>query len=306
MSASGGILSASEPVRENGGAIMIRSGTRRHRGSIVAGTLGLLLAGCASGNTSLEGLNATLWTQQSAEYRASAEQAYRTASRMLDLALADPAWTAVPEQEGDPSHLPPAVILDVDETVLDNSPYQARLIVDGSEYPEGWDAYVREATAPPVPGALGFTRYAAERGVTVFYVTNRDAQLEEATEKNLERAGFPVAKNLDVLLMRGEREGWGSDKSSRRAYVAGTHRILILAGDDLNDFIPVSQASIEERDRLEADYASHWGARWIMLPNPAYGSWERALYGFDYQLSPEQRRERKRENLKTGEGGPQQ
>lgn len=284
----------------------IQLGTRRHRASIVAGGLCLLLAGCASGNTSLEGLNATLWTQQSAEYRASAEQAYRTASRMLDQGLADPAWTAVPEQEGDPGGLPPAVILDVDETVLDNSPYQARLIVEGREYPDGWDAWVREATALPVPGALGFARYAAERGVTVFYVTNRDAPLEDATERNLERAGFPLAKDLDVLLMRGEREGWGSDKSSRRAFVAGTHRILILAGDDLNDFISVSRASIEERDRLEADYASHWGVRWIMLPNPAYGSWERALYGFDYELSPEQRRERKRENLKTGEGGPQQ
>ena len=283
-----------------------RFGARRHRASIVAGGLCLLLAGCGSGNTSLEGLNATLWTQQSAEYRASAAQAYRTASRMLDQGLADPAWTAVPEQEGDPGDLRPAVILDVDETVLDNSAYQARLIVEGREYPDGWDAWVREATALPVPGALGFARHAAERGVTVFYVTNRDATLEEATERNLERAGFPLAEDLDVLLMRGERESWGSDKSSRRAYVAGTHRILILVGDDLNDFIPVSRASIEERDRLEAEYASHWGVRWIMLPNPAYGSWERALYGFESGLSPEQRRERKRENLKTGEGDPQQ
>jgi acid phosphatase len=306
MNASVGTLSASEPVRENGGEIMIRSGTRRRRGSIVAGSLCLVLAGCASGNTSLEGLNATLWTQQSAEYRASAEQAYRTASRMLDRGLADPAWTAVPEQEGDPGDLPPAVILDVDETVLDNSPYQARLIVEGLEYPDGWDAWVLEAAAPPVPGALEFARYAAERGVTVFYVTNRDAALEEATESNLRRVGFPPAADLDALLMRGEREGWGSDKSSRRAYVAGTHRILILAGDDLNDFISVSRASIEERDRLEADHASHWGVRWFMLPNPAYGSWERALYGFESGLSPEQKRERKRQNLKTGEGGPQQ
>jgi 5'-nucleotidase (lipoprotein e(P4) family) len=278
------------------------------RAPIVAegGLCCLLLAGCGSGNKSLEGLNATLWTQQSAEYRASAEQAYRTAGRMLDQGLGDPAWTAVLEQEGDPGRLPPAVILDVDETVLDNSPYQARLIVEGSEYPDGWDAWVRQAEAPPVPGALEFARHAAQKGVDIFYVTNRAAALEEATERNLERAGFPVAKDLDVLLMRGEREGWGSDKSSRRAYVASTHRILILAGDDLNDFISVSAASIEERDRLEAEYADRWGVMWIMLPNPAHGSWERALYGFDYELSSEQKRERKRESLNTGEGGPQQ
>lgn len=278
-------------------------GTGPRRASFVKAGLLLLLVGCGSGNTSLEGLNATLWTQQSAEYRASAAQVYRAASRMLAQGLADPDWTAVTERTSDPRGLPPAVILDVDETVLDNSPYQAHLIVEGTEYPRGWDEWVGEAVAPPVPGALEFTRRAAESGVTVFYVTNRDAHLEEATRENLERHGFPVAKDVDALLMRGEREGWGSDKSSRRGYVAGTHRVLILAGDDLNDFISVSQASIEERDRLEAEYATRWGERWFMLPNPAYGSWERALYGFDYELSPEQKRERKRRNLKTGEGG---
>jgi acid phosphatase len=263
-----------------------------------------VLAGCGSGNTSLEGLNATLWTQRSAEYRASTEQAYRAASRMVDQGLADPEWTAAPEQEDDQGGLPPAVILDVDETVLDNSPYQARIIVEGKEYPEGWDAWVRESSAPPVPGAIEFARRAAQRGVTVFYVTNRDAALEQATERNLESLGFPLAADVDVLLMRGERDGWGSDKASRRAHVASTHRVLILAGDDLNDFISVSRASIEERDRLEAEYASHWGVKWIMLPNPIYGSWERALYGFDYELSSEQKRALKQEGLKRGEGAP--
>lgn len=271
---------------------------------MTAGALCLLLVGCASGNTGLESLNATLWTQRSAEYRASAEQAYRTAGRILDLGLADPAWTALPEQEGAPGDLPPAVILDVDETVLDNSPHQARLIVEGREYPYGWDAWVREAAAPPVPGALRFARQAAESGVTVFYVTNRDAPLEEATRRNLERAGFPLAADRDVLLMRGEREEWGSDKTSRRAYVADTHRILLLAGDDLNDFVSVERASLDERDRVEAEFASYWGVKWIMLPNPIYGSWERAPYDFESGLSTQQRRERKAESLNTGEGGP--
>lgn len=279
-------------------------GARRPRALTLASSFCLLLAGCASSHTGLEGLNATLWTQHSAEYRASAEQAYRVGGRMLDRALADSSWSAVTETKADPARLPPAVILDVDETTLDNSPYQARLIAEGREYPYGWDEWVREAAAPAVPGALEFARHAAERGATVFYVTNRDAPLEEATKRNLERLGFPLAADRDVLLMRGEREGWGSDKSSRRSYVADSHRVLIMAGDDLNDFISVSRASIEERDRQETEYASYWGVKWIMLPNPTYGSWERALYGFESGLAPEQKRARKEETLKTGHGSP--
>ena len=277
---------------------------RRARGAATTAAaifgLAIGLAGCAGGNTGIEGLNATLWTQHSAEYRATAEQAYRTAARMLDEGLADPSWSAAPEQGERREGLPPAVILDVDETVLDNSPFQARLILEEREYnSEMWDAWVEEAAAPPVPGALEFTRYATRRGVKVFYVTNRNAHLENATEHNLRRLGFPLVEDSDVLLMRGERPEWGSDKSSRRAFVAENHRILLLGGDDLNDFIPVTRSSIEERDRLEAKYEGHWGIKWIMLPNPAYGSWERAPYGFDYNLSPAEKRERKRESLET-------
>ena len=262
----------------------------------------LTLAGCASSDTGIEGLNATLWMQHAAEYRGSAEQAYRLADQALEKGLVDPGWTAALEQEGDPRSLPPAVILDVDETVLDNSPFQGRLIRESRAFnPEMWDAWVGEAAAPAVPGALAFTRAAADRGVTVFYVTNRDSHLEAATKLNLERAGFPVSERTDVLLMRGEREGWGSDKTTRRAHVASRYRILVLVGDDLNDFLSVSRASIVERDRLESAYSDYWGVKWIVLPNPSYGSWERALYGFDSSLDLDRQRQVKEEALKTGE-----
>src|SRR5215203_940023 len=75
-----------------------------------------------------ENLNAVAWMQTSLEYQASAVQAYRLAARQLDEALADRSWTAAIEQTGDASKLPPAVVLDIDETVLDNSPFQARVV----------------------------------------------------------------------------------------------------------------------------------------------------------------------------------
>ena len=224
-------------------------------------------------------LYSTLWVQTSPEYRATAWQAYRAASETLRRALADSTWTAAVEQEGaDFAGLPPAVVLDVDETVLDNSPYQARVIRgDGSFDPVAWGAWVDEARAEPVPGAREFLRLADSLGVAIFYVTNRDDELEAATRRNLEAVGLPVDPDLDTVLSRGEREGWTSDKSSRREAVADRYRIVLLVGDDFNDFV-AARLPRADRDRLAERHRDRWGERWIMLPNPNYGSWEGALY----------------------------
>ncbi|HJU86442.1 MAG TPA: HAD family acid phosphatase [Gemmatimonadota bacterium] len=242
-------------------------------------------------------LFATLWQQTSAEYRASALQAYDAAREDLPIALADSGWTAAVEQEGhDFSTLPPAVVLDVDETVLDNSPQQARTILAGRSFdPEAWGAWVDEARAPAVPGARDFLALADSLGVAVFYVTNRDHPLEESTRRNLEAEGLPLDPELDTVLSRGEREGWGSDKASRRAAVAERYRILLLVGDDFNDFVS-ARLPREERDRLLERYRDRWGDRWFMIPNPVYGSWENALYG-EADDTPEERARRQLESL---------
>src|ERR1051326_4687767 len=72
-----------------------------------------------------DNLNATLWTQRSVEFKGNAMTVYALGKVRLDEALADKKWTAAPvEQKGDYQNLPPAVVLDLDETVLDNSAYQ--------------------------------------------------------------------------------------------------------------------------------------------------------------------------------------
>ena len=228
-----------------------------------------------------ENLNAVLWLQTALEYEASALQAFRLAQLQLDAALADPQWTAAIEQQGDASTRPPAVIVDVDETVLDNSYYQARLIRDNASYATAtWDAWVGEARATAVPGAAEFAQYAAKKGVAVFYVTNRTANLEAATRKNLAAEHFPLTDTVDTVLARGERPEWSaSAKGPRRAFVAGSYRILLLVGDDLGDFVVDASGTPEEREARAAAQSDWWGRRWIMIPNPTYGSWERAITG---------------------------
>ena len=141
-----------------------------------------------------------------------------------------------------------------------------------------WRAWVAESAAAAVPGAREFLAYAQSRGVTPFYVTNRDFDPEHpGTRRNLEKLGFPLT--ADTLLMRGGRPEWKSDKSGRRAHVAATHRVVLVIGDDLNDFTNAREKSQAERAAIIGRTESWWGTRWFMLPNPMYGSWERAAIG---------------------------
>jgi acid phosphatase len=244
--------------------------------AILAAGCGLLSAcqfPAPVGNAADGGLDATLWFQTSAEYRAAAGGIYREAER----ALAGAAREA--------GEKPPAVILDVDETVLDNSPYQAQLVLNGANFSEAtWDDWVSRGSAAAVPGAVEFVNRALAFGIRVVYVTNRAcgprprspdrcAQKTD-TIANLRRVGIKHVAAGDVLL-RGEN-GWGSEKESRRRKVEETHRIVLLIGDQLSDFVAgTSSLPASERIAVAARYAERWGTTWFMLPNPVYGDWAR-------------------------------
>lgn len=273
-----------------------------HIGSLASVVIIIILTGCTTSKPLNDSTaSATLWVQNSAEYKALTKMVYQSAEAHLDTALSTGSWTASLEQQGsDYRNLTPAVILDVDETVLDNSAFQARLIKNSESYtPEKWNNWVREQKADPVPGALSFTQAAVDKGITVIYLTNRDASVEEATYQNLKKLGFPLKKDVDVLLTNNERPGWTSDKVIRRKHVAENHRILMLLGDNLNDFLPAKDITGSERNKFIEEYENRLGTQWFMFPNPVYGSWVDALYNFDSSLSPEQIEAKKLEKLDT-------
>ncbi|MBK5295125.1 MAG: hypothetical protein JJE04_26045 [Acidobacteriia bacterium] len=236
-------------------------------------------------------LISTLWVQTSVEWQVSCRQSFLAARHALDASISDPSSTAAIEQAAhDPAslrNLPLAIIVDVDETVLDNAPSQARQVKAGVGFDLAlWNQWVSESKADPMPGAAEFSRYAAARGVTIFYVTNRDANQEAATRSNLRRHGFPLSLNNDTVLCRSERTEWSSDKSTRRSFIGATHRILLLIGDDLGDFLPGARTTAANRQILAAPYQEYWGRKWFLIPNPSYGSWEDAIYNVPKPQDP--------------------
>ena len=259
----------------------------------------------APATTADDNLNAVLWIQTSAEYRAAAETVYRAAADKLDLALKEQHWDALVPTErdnaGKTAALKPAVIMDVDETVLDNSPYQARLIRDQAEYSDpGWDLWVAEKKAKAVPGVVEFAKAAAAKGVTILYLSNRAVHLKDATVANLKAVGMPVASD-DVFLGLGTVvpgcDQSGSEKNCRRRMAGREYRVLMQFGDQLGDFVEVVANTPQDRTGLLDEYGDWFGERWWMLPNPTYGGWEPALFNNDWALPKPERRQIKRAAL---------
>jgi 5'-nucleotidase (lipoprotein e(P4) family) len=262
---------------------------------LIAGLSSVLLTGCARPVIDIkahEMLNATLWQHTSAEYECAVQQAYRLARENLDKALVDAHWSAALEQQGNDASLPPAILLDLDETVIDNTGYEIRIIRELGQYsPESFAQWCESAAAPAISGAAEFLNYAAGRDVAVFYYSARKEDLRECTTRNLRALGLPFTDDSRLLLDNG------TSKSEYRSMLASRYRLLLLVGDNLEDFVEGSKAESGARRQLAKRYARRWGREWIILPNPMYGHWESTTYGFDYRLPRDQQLQRKRDAL---------
>jgi len=229
----------------------------------------------------------TAWTQSSAEYAALTTSIYNMAKVILDMHLAKP------------SAKPKAVILDLDETVLDNSPYQAMTVERETGFPNGWFDWVDAAEAKAVPGALEFLRYADGKGVKIFYLSNRKVKGDRAVPglqnslKNLRALGVPQAEEDRMFLRSGS-----SSKEERRQAIMKDHEVVMHFGDNLNDHSDDFKGkSIAERKAAVATHRDKFGSTWIVLPNTMYGEWEGAIYDGNWRASSAEKDQMRRKAL---------
>ena len=227
------------------------------------------------------------WVKHSAEYQAITRQVYQSAEKDLANFINDPEWSAMPGHPREDG-LPPAVVIDVDETVVSNVDFQIafeRPFTNRKMYD-----YFQEHEAIPVAGVVEFVTAAREAGVTVFFVTNRpcapiegkpgDCPQKDWTLKEL--ASIGIESDKDHVLLANER-GWDRAKIGRREHIAENYRVIMLFGDDLGDFTPcvrktlygpcTEPATKESRQALVDQHRHYWGHGWYTVPGPMHGSW---------------------------------
>lgn len=226
---------------------------------------------------------AVLYQQQAAECKALYYQAFNFARIMLDNDLENKTFKGKR-----------AVVVDIDETVLDNSPFEAAMITRDAKFPDDWSKWTQLAKARALPGAVDFLNYAKDKGVEVFYITNRSLSERESTLSNLIAEKFPMADTNHVITKIDE-----SSKTNRRNKIMEKFRIVLFMGDNLTDFDGVfDKASIENRAKSVEDLKNEFGRKFILLPNAMYGDWENALYDYSKTLSPLDKIKIRKSNLK--------
>lgn len=261
------------------------------------------LAGCQQTPPANDQLDAVLWTQTSIEHELIYRQLFANATRQLDVALADPSWDALPFAPRNMAGLPPAVVVDIDETLLDNVPLNARDIINNQVYSyDRWNTWVNQAKAKAqaLPGSVAFLQAARQKGIQVYYLTNREHSQVAATAKNLRLRGFPIESDAQILAAStptGHCESAGYGKNCRRQWVANHARVLLMAGDSLGDFVQAEHNTLDAQRKAVEPYVNWLGQRWFLLPNPSYGNWYSAPYGDDESLPFAQKRRLKQQAL---------
>ena len=223
-------------------------------------------------------INATLWMQHSAEYRACCLQTYKIAK----VALAENIKTKQTDK-------PAAVVLDIDETVLDNSYYEAYMAAEGTSFSDStWAIWTSKADATEVPGAIDFLKYAQSLGIEIIFISNRYPEELEPTMANMKKLGFPDVPAENFYMKEKDAS---SCKKERRELVSEKYEIVMFVGDNLGDHSEIFDERKTKGDMLaETDeIVELLGSRYIVLPNPTYGTWEKPILADKEKSSRENR-----------------
>ncbi|PEL96121.1 5'-nucleotidase, lipoprotein e(P4) family [Bacillus cereus] len=245
--------------------------------SIALTLFSLFLMGCQSPETHSKQTSslmeqqvmANAWYQTAGEVKALYHQGYNIGKMQLNATLAKGTEKKT------------AIVLDLDETVMDNSPYQAMIVKAKKGFPYKWEEWIQQAKAEAFPGAVSFLQYANEKGVAIYYISNRKQSQLDATLQNLQKLNIPQADKGHILLQGKEEKG----KEERRKKVASEYDIVLFFGDNLSDFTGFDEKSVQDRNQAVEEMHDVFGEKFIVFPNQMYGDWESALYQYDFKKS---------------------
>lgn len=233
---------------------------------------------------------AVAWMQNSAEYRELCYQAYNVALERVKEAVKN-------HKKGDK---PLAIVLDADETVLDNSAFEAGLIgTDNAYNSKDWNEWCNAAEALAMPGAAEYLQAVDKLGVDIFYASNRSLSQVPGSAKNFKKIGFPQA-DAKHMIFKGEN----GNKMERFEKVMQDYDVVVFMGDNTGD-LPINSyhKSQDERNALVDAHKDEFGKRFIVFPNPSYGDWEPALkkdgkFGSYWGLSAKEKSELRKSTLR--------
>ena len=216
----------------------------------------VVFAGCTTEHSRKD--HSIFWQKNSAEYHALCIQAYNIAKTKLDKAIAEQ------------SNQPLAIVADIDETILNNLPYNQMLIDSSQSFNQKtWSKWVNKQIATPIPGALDFFSYASKQDVEIIYLSNRSVENYAPTKANLISAGFPFEQET-IMLLRGD----DGNKESRRNQLSD-YNIVLLLGDNLADFDERFYKKSNQTRIEDVNSLTHlFGDKFIVFPNLIYGTWE--------------------------------
>ncbi len=231
-------------------------------------------------------LGSVNWYAHSAEMRACYYQTYNLAKWQLEKHLKEVT-----------KNKKKAIVFDIDETLIDNSPFEIKAIESGKGYSkETWIQWTSLARAAAVPGALDFINFAKEKGVEIFYITNRKTEEKTTTIKNLDSLKFPYLDDAHLFFRTDE-----SSKEKRRITIEKEYEILLFVGDNLADFSMIFENRTNNLGFNVVDQnKDKFGDKFIILPNPMYGDWEMAIYGNKVVPTDSEKAKLLKKGLKSG------
>lgn len=228
----------------------------------------------------------------SAEVKGLQKQGYVAARNRLDEVL----------QNRDQYSKPLAIISDIDLTICDDTTFQAEMMMREGRWDSGpWNGYYHAMATTadqPMPGAVEFFNYAAQQGVEIFYISNREWDTAELTAAQLKHWGLPYADLAHIGVMNHEGSG---NKDERRAHVTKDHDVIMYLGDSIGDFTSDFHRTYGPFKRTamatSPEYINKWGHEWIIFPNASYGQWAGAVWFKDKKATPADRSEYARKVL---------